>query len=360
MPLVGVARVPRDEELHRVRVADQGPRREHELVHQVQVLDRDDVLHLEDFAGDEQERQHHREAAEDRAGDEVRREDRRVPAGQDARREVERNDRVHGEDQRRREGREDQVRALVVPPVTVAAPPAEGEGAVDHPPDLGLAAVAQGGQVRDEARVPEEQRDREVGRDREDVPHERALEVRPHAHLVRDREHVVVEPRAADVDAGEEARAHDREDGHRLGEAVDAGAPLLPEQEEDGGDQRAGVTDTDPPDEVGDVPGPGDRAVVAPRADAHREEVAEGGGHPAEHGQGPDEEDPPPARRLVLGHARHRLGDVIERRVGRQQVRLADLGDGRMRAHQAISGFGLRMRPRKVVLGCVPTSTRSL
>ena len=127
-----IARVPGDEELHPVRVANEAARHEDDLVHQLEVLDRDEALHPVDGARDERERHDHREAAEDGAGDEVRREDRRVPAGDDRRGEVERNDRVDGEDQRRRERGEDQVRALVVLPVAVRAAPAEREEAVDE------------------------------------------------------------------------------------------------------------------------------------------------------------------------------------------------------------------------------------
>jgi hypothetical protein len=94
-------------------------------------------------------------------------------------------------------------------------------------------------------------------------------------HLVRDREQVVVEPDDGRCGcAGNMAAQMHREDGHGLGEAVDARAPLLAEEEEDGGDQRSGVADADPPHEVGDVPGPVDRRVVTPDADAHREQVA--------------------------------------------------------------------------------------
>ncbi len=63
------------------------------------------------------------------------------------------------------------------------------------------------------------------------------------------------------------AAARDGEDRHRLRRAVDAGAPLLAEEEEDGADQRAGVADTDPEDEARDVPRPPDRGVQTPHAD---------------------------------------------------------------------------------------------
>jgi hypothetical protein len=36
---------------------------------------------------------------------------------------------------------------------------------------------------------------------------------------------------------------------------------VLPEQEQNGGDERTGVADADPEDEIGDVEGPADRAI---------------------------------------------------------------------------------------------------
>ena len=77
------------------------------------------------------------------------------------------------------------------------------------------------------------------------------------------------------MEDGENAGADHGEDRHRLGEAVDAGPPLLPEEEEDGRDQRAGVTDADPEHEVDDGEAPGHRDVVAPDADAGGDQVAD-------------------------------------------------------------------------------------
>ena len=53
---------------------------------------------------------------------------------------------------------------------------------------------------------------------------------------------------------------------------------LLAEQQQDGGDQRAGVADADPEHEVGDVERPADGLVEAPGADAGRDLV----GHAAD------------------------------------------------------------------------------
>ena len=70
--------------------------------------------------------------------------------------------------------------------------------------------------------------------------------------------------------SGKMPGAGDGEERHRLGEAVDRRPPRLLEQQQDRGDQRAGVADADPPDEVDDVEAPADRDVVAPDADALR------------------------------------------------------------------------------------------
>ena len=83
------------------------------------------------------------------------------------------------------------------------------------------------------------------------------------------------QPRTAGVDQREHRRAGDREQRHRFGEAVDRRAPVLLEQQQDRGDQRAGVADADPPHEVDDVERPADRDVVAPDADALEQQVAE-------------------------------------------------------------------------------------
>ena len=76
----------------------------------------------------------------------------------------------------------------------------------------------------------------------------------------------------------ENAGASHGEKRHSFGEAVDGCAPLLIEQKENGGDQRAGVADTDPPDEVDDGEAPADGDVDAPDADALDDQPADGDG----------------------------------------------------------------------------------
>jgi hypothetical protein len=87
----------------------------------------------------------------------------------------------------------------------------------------------------------------------------------------QDEEH---RPGTAKVQDREHARAHHREERHGFRGSVDRGAPILVEEQEDGGDERAGVADTDPPDQVHDGETPADRVVDAPDAQAFPEEVA--------------------------------------------------------------------------------------
>ena len=131
------------------------------------------------------------------------------------------------------------------------------------------------GQVGDHADVPEEHRDRPVGRDREDVPFQGRAELRPDVIVVRQREKEPGVPHAADVEDGEDAGADHGEDRHRLGRAVDRGPPLLAQEAEDGRDQGAGMADADPEDEVDDRPAPVDRGAVAPDADAGGDDVGD-------------------------------------------------------------------------------------
>ncbi len=260
------AAVPGHERLHHVAVGDEESGREHDARHVIEMAHGDEVLQPVETAQRNRENQHHREAGVDGAGYEVGRKDGRVPAGQLRHREVEADDGVHRHHQRRRETGEQQVGHLVAVPVSGRAAPAHGEQPVDDPPDAAGRAVAQGGEVGDESDEPEHQRDQQVGRYREHVPHQRAAEVRPHRHRVGVRKQPVEEPRTAHVQERVEAGTRDREQRHRLGETVDRGAPFLAQQQQDRRDQRAGVADADPPDEVDDGEGPRDRDVDSPDA----------------------------------------------------------------------------------------------
>ncbi len=70
---------------------------------------------------------------------------------------------------------------------------------------LALGLVAEGREIGNQAHVPEQQRHRRVGADREHVPQERAAEAGPHVEAARrQRKEPVGEPDAADVHRGED------------------------------------------------------------------------------------------------------------------------------------------------------------
>ena len=77
------------------------------------------------------------------------------------------------------------------------------------------------------------------------------------------------------MNAGENRGANNREERHRFRRAIDRGAPFLAEQKQDRRNESAGVSDTDPENEVGDVPRPADRVIQSPGADAGGNLIAE-------------------------------------------------------------------------------------
>src|SRR5208282_6686848 len=105
-----------------------------------------------------------------RAGYEVRRENRGVPTGHDGDREIEAYDRVNGKHEWRGESSEKQVRGLIPLPVARGATPPHSKHSVNDLLGLSCGAVAQRGEIGDQAHKPEEQGDRAVGRDSKDVP----------------------------------------------------------------------------------------------------------------------------------------------------------------------------------------------
>ncbi len=68
------------------------------------------------------------------------------------------------------------------------------------------------------------------------------------------------------------ACAYNGENRHRLCEAANRVSPALFEQQQDCGDQRASVTDADPPDEVDNGEAPGHRLRDAPNSNAFQKE----------------------------------------------------------------------------------------
>ena len=171
--------------------------------------------------------------------------------------------------QRRRERCEEQISSREVPPFVVGVAPAQREHRVNGLPDgADFLAVPQHRDVRNQPDEKEGARDREIGEDRKDVPHQRALELRPDVSPVRIRNQPEEFPRPSEVQNRKQRRGHDREHGHRFGAAVNRGAETGAEQIQNRRDQGTGVSDTNPKDESDDVHSPHHRRVVASDAQA--------------------------------------------------------------------------------------------
>src|SRR5271167_569831 len=78
------------------------------------------------------------------------------------------------------------------------------------------------------------------------------------------------------MDQREKTGASHGKEGHGFGETIDRSAPLLIQEIKNGGDQRSGVTDTDPPDEIDDGEAPANGNVDAPNSDAFDDQPADG------------------------------------------------------------------------------------
>ena len=72
---------------------------------------------------------------------------------------------------------------------------------------------------------------------------------------------------------GKDTGASHSEERHRLSEAIDGLAPRLVQQEQNCRDQRPGMADTDPPDEIDDVESPSNRNVDTPDSDTPSQQV---------------------------------------------------------------------------------------
>src|SRR6185312_1462055 len=111
---------------------------------------------------------------------------------------------------------------------------------------------------------------------------------------------------------------HDGKDGHRFREPVYGTAPGLIHQQQEGGDQRAGMTDSDPPDEIRDGESPRDWNFNAPNADSFREQIGDRDSEHDKKEQAEPERTPPEQRHLAGEHNRTDLfAHRLERRARR-------------------------------------------
>src|SRR5690606_13672657 len=134
-----------------------------------------------------------------------------------------------------------------------------------------------------------------------------------------------------------------REDGHGLREAIDRGPPVLPKQEENGADQRPGVADTNPEDEVDDGKAPSHRVRMAPGANAFPNDVAESRAEESKQTERESTCNVPGAWRSGCLHdARHVVRDLGERVVAceRTVVRVSGGRCGHRWSRAPDGGFG--------------------
>src|SRR6185295_10095980 len=180
-------------------------------------------------------------------------------------------------------------------PVAVRSAPADRKNAIKEFLDFRGGAIAQRRQVGDQSSVPEQHRNGEVGRDRKDVPEQRAAEVWPDAIIVRQWRQIPRHPNAPDVHAGENRSANYREKCHRFRGTIDRSAPFLSQQVKNGRNQSAGVPDTDPEHEISNVPGPADGMVQSPGADPGGNLIAKAEKTETSDSRGEGKGDPPPS-----------------------------------------------------------------
>ena len=105
-------------------------------------------------------------------------------------------------------------------------------------------------------------------------------------------------------------RTNDRKNGHGLGGTVNGRSPFLAEQKKNRRDQGAGVADTHPPYEIGDVPTPIHRLVQTPNPYPRKKQVGDRYQPEAQGRQGNGKSEVPPFGRFGLDGFDNILGDL--------------------------------------------------
>ncbi len=185
-------------------------------------------------------------------------------------------------------------------PVPSRTSPAHGQHSVDDLKRLAARAVTQSGEIRNQSDEPEQRRDRAISGNREHVPHQWAAKLWPDPHRVWIGEHPVKQPWATSVQQWKQAGGGNRKERHRFRKTVDRGTPLLTQQQQDGGNQGAGVTNTNPPNKVDDVERPTNGYVVAPDADAGEDEMGDREQQELDQEKRDSKTDEPPQRSFPL------------------------------------------------------------
>ena len=199
-----------------------------------------------------------------------------MPAGHDGDREVESHDRVHRDDQRRRQPRQQQIGRPVAVPVPRRAAPAHRQEPVDILRPAVLGPVPQRRQVRNQSRHTRIRAKRwHTSRPRR-RPRPAGCATAARAPSYSDKASASRNSQGLPMWNSGKSPAHATANKrHRLGKAVDRSPPVLLEQEQDRRDQRPGMADPDPPDEIDDRKAPHHRDVDSPDSDPAQEQHGE-------------------------------------------------------------------------------------
>ena len=235
------------------------------------------------------------DAAENGSGHEVGSEDRRVPHGDGSHGKVPTHDGVHGNGDGNNGDCHDVHRRLKPVPLPRSALPAQGQDSVEFFPPASR-FVAHQRPIRDDRQQKEGDAARQISADGEEIPHQGRAKLRPDVALAGIGGQPEEEPGPSEVDDGKQAADHQSKDGNHLSTTRHRTAPRGVGKAQYRRDQRPGMADADPEDEVGDVKGPEYRAVDSPYADSSPNLVGKGAGRgehdAAEHGQ----REPEPSR----------------------------------------------------------------
>ena len=228
---------------------------------------------------------------------------------------------MYRKDERRRKTREHQVSHLIVAPVVTRIAPAHREDCIEILTEVIHAlsectgafvgilfqalhrTIAKHTQIGDHPHVPEEHRDRTVGGNRKNVPLQWRAELWPNSVTVGNRKKPPSKPDTADMEERENTRTDHGENSHRLSGTVNRSPPPLLKQAEHGRNQRSGVTDTNPENEIHNRPTPVDRIGQSP--DTHTGTDQPEQANPSK-GCGHERNchtNPPPCGRLCLDYA---------------------------------------------------------
>src|SRR5690349_1541580 len=101
------------------------------------------------------------------------------------------------------------------------AAPTESADTVEYPLPFRSRLVADGGQVRHDADVPEYQGNGKVGANRKYVPDQWATKLWPEGHCIRIGNEPVEDPRSSQMQQREHAGADHGKERHCLGEPID-------------------------------------------------------------------------------------------------------------------------------------------